>query len=112
MPTTDNTFTLITGMQFTNVGAGDYLLNFGGWLSHSTNNADITTEIYVNNVAVVGSSMLWKRGAGQGVVEGVHTYSNFPITVGAGQTVEMRWSTSSNNTNGTITNRYITLIKI
>lgn len=112
--TTSGTYTLMTGAQITSVPAGDYFLSFGGWVTHSNGNSEIFMEIYVNGTAVAGSEMKFKRGSAAGpgggsTTEGTFNYANFPITVGANQTVEIRWRTDA--ATATITNRYLSIIK-
>jgi len=108
--TTSLTDVLMTGMQITNVPAGQYFLSFGTSLSHTSNNGHVITTIYVGGVAVPNSLMTWERGAAQGNIIGTHTYANYPITVASTATVDIRWQTDA--ATATSTNRYMSLIKV
>ena len=108
--TTSATDVLMTGAQLTSVPAGQYFLNFGTSLSHSSNGSQTFTTIYVGGAAVAGSEQEWRRGTAQGDVATTHNYAGFPITLASTATVEIRWRTTS--ATATSTNRYISLIKV
>ena len=109
--TTSTTDVLMTGMQFTNVPAGTYLLSQGTTLRHNQSNQTIYTNIYVGGTAVTNSELRWNRGGSQGDIATNHGYSNFLITLATTATVDIRWRTTA----GTATsydNRYLTLLKV
>jgi len=106
--TTSTSAVLMTGMQFTNVPAGTYLVNFGTSLSHSTTGI-ITTSIYANNALVANSELIFQRGNQSVIAQ--HGYSNFKITLATTQNVEIRWRTSTGTATAN-TNRYMTLLKV
>jgi len=108
--TASPTDVLMTGAQLTSVPAGQYFLNFGTSLSHSSNGSQTFTTIYVGGAAVAGSEQEWRRGTAQGDVATTHNYAGFPITLASTATVEIRWRTTS--ATATSTNRYISLIKV
>jgi hypothetical protein len=101
---------LLTGMQLTNIPAGQYFLNFGTSLEHTANSDQIFTNIYVGGVAVTGSEQHWRRGAAQGNVSSTHNYSGFPITLATTSTVEIRWRTDG--ATASAENPYMSLIKV
>jgi hypothetical protein len=107
--TTSTTAVLMTGMQFTNVPAGTYLVSFGTSLSHSTSTVAITTSIYVGGALVPNSELIFMRGTQ--AVTANHGYSNFRITLATAQDVEIRWRTASGTATAN-TNRYMTLLKV
>jgi len=107
--TTSTTAVLMTGMQFTSVPAGTYLVSFGTSLSHSTSTVAIFTSIYVNNALVANSELQFMRGTQ--AVTANHGYSNFRITLATAQNVEIRWRTPSGTATAN-TNRYMTLLKV
>lgn len=107
--TTSTTDVLQTGMQILNVPAGTYLLSYGTWVGHGSANAQIYTEIYVGGAPVTGSEMMWSRGGNQGDTNGLVTYNNYVITLGATATVQIRWRTNTGT--ATSNNRYLTLLK-
>lgn len=106
--TTINTIdTLLTGMQITGVPTGDYLLSFGTSFYNNTNGAFIYTTIYVNGTAINGTLQGWKRGNQD--IQATHNYANFPLTLTATSTVEIRWRTTAGTASSS--NRYLTLLK-
>ena len=106
--TTSTAYVLQTGMIINNVPAGTYLLNYGNWLSHGSNNGTIYTSIFVGGTAVGGSEMQWNRPNQS--ITATHVYAGFPITLAATANVEIRWRTD--NGTATSTNRYITLLRV
>ena len=108
--TTSATDTLLDAMQITSVPAGNYFLNFGTSLQHSSNGSSTYTTIYVGGAAVTGSEQEWRRGNAQGDVASTHNYAGFPITLATTATVEIRWRTTAST--ATSTNRYLSLIKV
>ena len=106
--TTSTTDTLLTGMILNNVPAGTYLLNFGTSVQNNTNNTQIWTNIYVNNILVNDTEMGWRRGNQDN--RGTHNYAGYPITLTATSTVEIRWRTSTGT--ATSRNRNLTLLKV
>ncbi|MFA5366449.1 MAG: hypothetical protein WC333_00800 [Dehalococcoidia bacterium] len=107
--TTSTTAVLMTGMQFTNVPAGTYLVSFGTSLSHGTSSVATTTSIYVGGNLVSNSELTFMRGTQ--AVTANHGYSNFRITLATAQNVEIRWRTASGTATAN-TNRYMTLLKV
>jgi hypothetical protein len=107
--TTSTTAVLMTGMQFTNVPSGTYLVSFGTSLSHSTSTVPITTSIYAGGALVANSELTFQRGTQ--AVTANHGYSNFRITLATAQDVEIRWRTTSGTATAN-TGRYMTLLKV
>ena len=110
--TTSTAYVLQTGMQITSVPAGTYLVGYGNYFSHGTNNASIFTSIFVGGTAQAVSEMEWNDTGGGPAprISTTHNYSNFVITLASTQTVEIRWRTSTGT--ATSTNRYLTLLKV
>ena len=110
LTTTATADTLMTGMQFTDILAGTYLLNFGTSLSHGSNSASIFISVYVNGTQVSGSEREWRRGGGPGDIAATTDLAGFPIILTTTSTVEIRWRTSTGT--ATSTNRHINLLRV
>lgn len=110
--TISNTYELMADMQFNNVVGGNYLLSFGGWIDNTGGNAETFMEIYINGNPVSNSEMKHRRGSNNNSrFQGTFNYSNFPISsIPNNATIEIRWRRSAGTSS--ITNRYLTLIKI
>lgn len=99
---------VMTGMSLTGLAAGDYLVSFGCSMSNSSGGNNNTVWIYLNDVEVVGSKMLWRRPDDQ--INTTHVYSNFPVTVPASGSIKIYWRRSSGTASAE--NPYLTLIKV
>ena len=113
--TTEAAYSLMTGIQKSNLDIGNYLFSFGGWMQQSDSQGEIFTEIYLNGSSIAGSEMKFRTGiVGGGNITDInatHNYSNFPINITTNNsTVEVRWRVNFGT--GTITNRYFTIFKI
>jgi len=106
--TASTTDVLLTGMTLT-PGAGDYLVLFNSYMSH-TSNFDRQTHytVYVNGVAVVASVRI--AGTTNGDIDRPVSLIAKVTGVAGGQAVDIRWRTSNNT--ATTFERSLTLIKL
>ena len=90
-------------------GSGTYLVYFDAGFSHGTNNGEVFYAVYVAG-SIVGGERLWRRGSSNADVSTPGVITGYPVTVTAGQAIEIRWRTVTGT--ATAGTRNLTLIKV
>jgi hypothetical protein len=94
--TTSASNAVITGLT-TTPPAGIYLVQFGGWFTHSTGNATITISIFAGGSQNAGSVRTFVpfTGAVGGANNGIEAGTNAIVTVNGTGAIAAEWLTSA-----------------
>lgn len=90
---TSTEYTALDGMGIT-PGSGHYIVHFSATADLTSNNADITYALFVNNIEITHTEKKLKRGGGQGAIRLEPAIHDYVTNVGNGESIEIKWKVS------------------